>query len=200
MLKVGLTGGIGSGKSYIANIFKTIGIAVFSADDAAKNLLLSEQVRSELQELLGPESYENDQPNKKFIAQKIFSNDHLLTQVNLIIHPKTLQLFKEWCLDFEGKMDYVITETALLWESMANQYVDYSIGVYSPLPIRLLRLQNRAGYSAEDIRARQRQQIDPELKCRLCDFKIVNDDQRLILPQIIKIDQELRLLAAKTQF
>ncbi|MCX8473871.1 MAG: dephospho-CoA kinase [Sediminibacterium sp.] len=197
MIRVGLTGGIGSGKSYVCSIFKALGVEVFSADDAGKKVMLNPEVMCQMIALLGKESYLNNQPNKVFIAHKIFSDSALLEQVNNIVHPKTLQLFYEWSLQFEGKMDYVITETALLWESIANQFVNYSIGVFCPIELSLKRLKSLTGFNEEDIFNRMKRQINPLLKYRLCDFQILNDDKNLIIPQILKIDEELRILAQK---
>jgi dephospho-CoA kinase len=200
MLKIGLTGGIGSGKSTVAKVFETLGIPVYYADDAAKRLMNEDAaLQLKIQEQLGDAAYTNGQLNRKYIADIVFTSPEKLEALNTIVHPATLNDANKWMQQYEvscGQITpYAIKEAALIFESGAQEYLDYVIGVYAPTPLRIQRTMQRDGVTREEVLARMNKQIDDVIKMRLCDFIIKNDEQQLIIPQVLKLHQQLLTLA-----
>ncbi|MDI9337154.1 MAG: dephospho-CoA kinase [Alphaproteobacteria bacterium] len=189
MLVVGLTGLIGSGKSLVASVFKSIGIPVFSSDEEAKIIMLQPEIRNAMVEYFGEESYCQNQLNRIFIANKIYSNSNHLEFVNKLVHPATAKVFQKWKSKHTTK--YVIKETAILFESIASQDIDKSIGVFCPQDLCLARIIKRNQLTSAEAQARIKNQIDPNIKMKLCDFVIDNSEQVLILPQILAIHNQL---------
>lgn len=184
MIKLGITGGIGSGKSVVSQIFKLIGIPVYDADSESKQLITKDtNLKNALIELLGSEIYFNDGSlNRKLMASKIFNDKELITKVNKIIHPAVGMDFISWTN--AQSTDIVATECALLFESNLDKRLDYSIMVYAPLDIRIERAMRRDNATREQIEARIKNQLSEELKREMSDFVIINDGQKALLPQI----------------
>lgn len=196
MLKIGLTGGIGSGKSTVARIFETLGIPVYYSDDAAKTLMnTNNDLKNLIIEHFGNESYDKNGLNRKYIASIVFSNKEKLDLLNSLTHPATIQDSLAW-MNLQSS-PYVIKEAALLFESGAAQELDYVIGVYAPQHIRVKRVIERDKTSVEDVMKRISRQIDEEMKMKLCDFVITNNDQQLVLPQVLELDKKFRALAVQ---
>jgi dephospho-CoA kinase len=192
MLTVGITGGIGSGKSYICNIFKAMGVPVFSADEEAKSIANdSAGIRNEIVNLFGNNAYKNNVLNRKYIAQIVFSNSDLLNKLNNIIHPAVELKFITWCNHY-AHYDYVLKEAAILFESGSYKKLDRTIAVSAPQALRVKRILERDNISAEAIQDRMKNQWPADKIESLADFVIKNDDNSLILPQIITIDRILR--------
>lgn len=188
MLKIGLTGGIGSGKSVVANIFKVLGIPVFDADANAKQLMQTDaSLKKEIQKLFGEESYVQDILNRKHIANIVFKDPFQLERLNAVVHPAAIRAGDEWVQKQTG--DYVVKEAALFFESGSAQGMDYIIGVYAPQHIRINRVMQRDGVTREEVLNRMQKQIQEEIKMRLCDFVIMNDDQQLLIPQVLTLHQ-----------
>ncbi|MBC7889244.1 MAG: dephospho-CoA kinase [Ferruginibacter sp.] len=188
MIKVGITGGMGSGKTTVAKIFEVLGIPVYYADDAAKRLMNEdEDLKEQLQQLFGEEAYLDGILNRKYISGLVFNNDEKLTLLNSIVHPATLRDASQWML--RQNTAYAIKEAALIFESGAQQQLDYVIGVYAPVPVRIQRVMKRDGVTAEEVKARMEKQMDEATKMRLCDYVITNDEQDLVIPQVIKIHE-----------
>ena len=172
---VGLTGGIGSGKTTIAKMFNKLGIPVYTADLEAKKLTnSSEKIKKELIELLGEDAYLNDKLNKKFVANLIFNNEDLLSKVNTIIHPRVAEHFEEWYKAQDAP--YCIKEAAILFENGAYKKCDYTILITAPLEIRIDRVIKRDSSTIQEVKSRIKNQWDDAKKSLLADFIIENID------------------------
>ena len=196
MLKIGLTGGIGSGKTTVAHIFETLGIPVYYADDAAKRLMnTNEELKSLIIQHFGNESYQQGELNRKYIASIVFNDKEKLELLNSLTHPITMQDALVWMN--KQTTPYVIKEAALLFESGAAEQLDYIIGVYASQHIRVKRVMDRDKTSIDEVMKRITRQIDEEMKMKLCDFVITNNDQQLVIPQVLELDKKFRTLAVK---
>jgi dephospho-CoA kinase len=186
MLKIGLTGGIGSGKSTIAKVFETLGIPVYYADDASKGLLNSNvAVKEAVARHFGNEVYKNGELDRKYLASVVFNNKEKLDLLNSLTHPAVIQDAEAWMN--RQTSPYAIKEAALLFESGAAEKLNYIIGVYAPQHLRIKRVMERDGLPTEEVLKRISRQIDEEMKMKLCDFIITNNDQQLVLPQIMEL-------------
>lgn len=175
MIVVGLTGGIGSGKTTVAGFFKDLGIPVYIADDAGKRLMkTSPEIKQQIIDLFGESSYAGDIPERKFIASKVFSDSKLLEKLNKIIHPAVEEDFKNWVNDQSSA--YVIYEAAILFETGGYKNCQFSILVTAPEDLRINRLQKRDDSSREEIQQRMNNQWSDEEKSQLADFIITNED------------------------
>ncbi len=193
MLKIGITGGIGSGKSTVAKLFEVLGIPVYYADDAAKQLMNeNEALKQQVQKEFGNEAYANGKLNRKYIADIVFANPEKLELLNSLVHPVTLQDAEEWMN--KQTAPYTIKEAALIFESGAQEQLDYVIGVYAPTPLRIQRTMQRDNISREEVMARMNKQIDETIKMRLCDFVIINDEQQIVIPQVTELHRKLLTL------
>ncbi len=181
-LRVGLTGGIGSGKSVVAKVFETLGVPVYYADEAAKRLM-SENVG--LRKDLGEEAYEKNDLNRKYISAQVFGNAEKLKVLNSLVHPVTLADADEW-ISLQTA-PYVIKEAALIFESDAWKHLDKFIGVSAPLELRMHRAMKRDKASAEQVQARMDRQMNEDEKMKRCDYIIVNDETRLVIPQVLAL-------------
>ena len=191
MIVVGLTGGIGSGKSTIARIFKILGVQVYSSDERAKEMYFLPEIRAKIESLLGKEAYLNPTTlNKKFIADCIFSNDTLLQQVNALIHEAVKEDFKTF-LQKHQKEKYLIKESALLIEAHLLASVDKVLVVTSKAEIRIQRVILRDGLNETDIQKRIHQQLPDEEKIKKADWVIENNEEKLLIPQVLQIHQKL---------
>lgn len=184
MLKVGITGGIGSGKSLVCEIFGKLGIPVFNADFEAKNLLKTPRVIEFYKENFGESVLTNNQLDNQKIAQKIFNNKEALARVNHFIHPMVFELFEKWTIE-KSHAPYVIKEAALLFESGGYTSLDYTILVCAPEEIRIERVIRRSGLTREQALHRIANQWDDNKKKKLCDFVLENDGRQAILQKIL---------------
>ena len=191
-LKVGITGGIGSGKSTVCNIFKILGIPVFEADLVAKSLINSNSnIRNGLIELFGKNIYnENNLVNRKMLANLIFNDDNLLDKVNRLIHPEVRNEFVKW-QELQNQ-EYAIHEAAILFESGFYKMMDYTILVTAPEEIRIERVTKRENISAELVKIRMEKQWPDKEKRILASIELVNDNKNLLIPQILEIDKKLK--------
>ena len=190
MLKVGITGGIGSGKSTVAKVFEVLGIPVYYADDAAKHLMnVNEELKKQIQQQFGDTVYKEGQLDRKFLAHIVFNSPEKLQQLNALVHPATLQDAETWLQNQTAP--YAIKEAALIFESGAHEQLDYVIGVYAPAPLRIQRAMQRDTINRDEVIARMDKQIDETIKMRLCDFVITNDEQKLLIPQVLALHQKL---------
>ena len=185
-LRIGLTGGIGSGKSTVAGIFKVLGIPVFDADWEAKKIMESNPIlRNALVEQFGSTIFSNEQLNRKALASIVFKDPVQLAKLNALVHPHAIEEGIQWSA--RQSSPYTVKEAALFFESGSAEGIDYMIGVYSPKHIRIQRVMKRDGISREEVLLRMQRQIPEEIKMRLCDFVLLNDEQQLLIPQIIKL-------------
>lgn len=197
MIKVGLTGGIGSGKSLVARMFEILGVPVFYADKEAKLQMVSNQeIREKVSKLFGNQAYKEKELNREFIAEIAFNNPGLLEKLNEAVHPVVHQHFLKWADTLSGNA-YIIEEAAILFESGANTYFDYSILVTSPESLRIVRVMNRDKVGEEKVRERMKNQFTEEKKLSLADFVIDNDIDSMVLPQVLDLHERLLSLCLK---
>ena len=194
MLKIGLTGGIGTGKTTVSNIFKVLGIPVFDADTVAKhvmenNLQLREQIIAEF----GAASFQDGKLNRPYLASIVFKDPYQLAVLNAMVHPITLQAAEDWMQIQTAP--YAIKEAALIFEAGAGAGLDMIIGVTAPTAIRIQRVMHRDGISRQAVLERMDKQIDETIKMRLCDFVIQNDNLHLLTTQVL--DLHYRFMAQR---
>ncbi|MBA4259892.1 MAG: dephospho-CoA kinase [Chitinophaga sp.] len=190
MRSIGLTGGIGSGKSIVAKIFRTLGVPVLDADALAKKIMLeNEAVKAQILAAFGTESYNDQGLNRSFISNIVFKDPFQLEVLNSIVHPATIEAGKKWAL--EQNAPYTIKEAALFFESGSSDGMDLIIGVYAPDALRIQRVMHRDQTSREEVLNRMKHQISQTIKMKLCDKVIVNDEQSLLIPQVLKLHKLL---------
>jgi dephospho-CoA kinase len=193
MIKVGLTGGIGSGKSTVAKVFEVLGIPVYYADEAAKKLMHEDkELKEKIQLQFGKEVYKNGQLDKKHLAGIVFTAPEKLILLNALVHPATLKDADRWMQ--KQLTAYCLKEAALIFESGAQQQLDYVIGVTAPATLRIKRTMQRDGITREEVLARMDKQMDETIKMKLCDFVIKNDEQEMLLAQVIALHEKLLTL------
>jgi len=200
MLKVGITGGIGSGKTTVAGIFKSLGIPTFHSDDEAKKCYSTHpEVQHEIVELLGSEAYdESGRPNFGFIAERVFADEPLLKKVNALIHPLVTQQFEYWCKTQQHAL-YVLKEAAILVETGASKVLDALVVVEAPEELRIERVMRRSYQRRESVEARIRSQVAIHDALELADFRIVNDGKHALIPQVLSIHAQLIERSKKQQ-
>lgn len=172
---IGLTGGMGSGKTTVAGFFKELGVPVYIADNAGKDLMVSSsEVKEEIIKLLGERAYNGKEPNRKFIASEVFNSAEKLEKLNKIIHPAVEKDFEEW--KQAQKTPYIIYEAAILFETGKYKKVDAVILVTAPIELRMQRLIKRDHSTPEEIQARMQHQWNDEKKQKLASFVIENSE------------------------
>jgi dephospho-CoA kinase len=195
MLKVGITGGIGSGKTTVAKIFAAMGVPVYNADIKAKKIMASNpDVKKQIKALLGNEAYHsNGKPNRPYIASKIFGNKDLLTAMNHIVHPAVHTDTEAWTNHYlkEGNTAYILKEAALLVENGSYKSLDKLIVVTCPEAERILRVMKRDKLPEEEVIKKIKNQLPESEKIKVADYIIINDGQHPLIPQVWKIHQEL---------
>lgn len=193
-LKIGLTGGIGSGKSTVAKVFESLQVPVFDADAASKRLYHTDkELMANLRKHFGEDIYTNDVLNRPKLAAIVFSDEEKLKLLNSLVHPPTIRDAAEWFN--RQKAAYVIKEAALLFESGSVAGLDYVIGVSAPIHLRIKRVMDRDQVTRQAVQNRLSKQINETVKMRLCDFIITNNEQEMVLPQVLSLHQRLLKLA-----
>ncbi len=190
MKKTGLTGSIGSGKSTVAHIFAALGVPVYDADSRAKLLMItSPALISQIKKLFGEDAYLSDGSlNRPFIAQQAFHNKQLLSQLNALVHPAVFDDFDHWCAQqAQAGATYVIKEAALMFESDSYKQLDEVIVVTAPEPLRIQRTIARDGISEDAVLARMKNQLSEAEKKQRAQHEIINDEQQLLIPQVLKL-------------
>lgn len=196
MFSVGITGGIGSGKSTVARIFEVLGIPVYYADDAAKRIMNEDpELRKAIVENFGAATYTNGVLNRSVLGSIVFKNQEKLEKLNSLVHPATIRDGERWMQS--QTTAYAIKEAALFFESGSGASLDYIVGVYAPAALRIHRAMQRDNITREAVIARMNQQINEEIKMRLCDHVIVNDEQQPVLPQVLELHKKLLAMAAE---
>lgn len=195
-LHVGLTGGIGSGKSTVAGIFQVLGIPVLHADEVAKKLMNQEPaIRAAIQEAFGADMYENGFLQRKKLAARVFNSTSELEKLNAIVHPASIAAAIEWAN--QQTTPYCVKEAALFFESGSAEGIDFMIGVSCPKSLRIQRVMHRDQVSREEVLHRMQNQLEESLKMRLCDAVLINNNVDLLIPQVIQLHQTLLQLAAQ---
>lgn len=193
MMKIiGLTGGIGSGKSTIAKVFESLHIPVFYADQAGREVLDFDQVvKNEVMELLGGQSYTNGKANRKQMAEKVFGIDDLLQSLNAIIHPAVKRAFFDWKKKLPSKTNYCIREAAILFESGSHADCDKVICVVAEDELRIRRVLDRDQVKRAEVESRMVKQMPQSEKASKSDFIIDNNGQQSVIQQVLKIHADL---------
>ena len=192
MIILGITGGIGSGKSTVSQLLEVYGIPVYIADNESKKLVATSPViKEKLIEIFGEELYEGGVLNKPLLASHIFNDNKKLELVNSIIHPVVAEDFKNWC-EKHSKFSIVAHEAAILFESGFDKFMDKIVTVYAPLEVRIARTLARDNTTREKVLERIQNQMPDEKKAELSDFVIVNDEKSSIVEQVNLIIQQLK--------
>ena len=194
MLKVGITGGIGSGKSTVARIFELLGIPVYYADTKAKEIMQTDQLLiSQIKQHFGEHIYNGQVLDRAALGKIVFNDAEKLALLNSLVHPATIRNSDEWANNQSAP--YILKEAALLFESSSFHYLDKIIGVSAPQPLRISRVMKRDNVTRNDVLARMHKQIDESIKMKLCDFVVYNDEQQMVIPQVLALHEKLLQLA-----
>lgn len=189
---VGLTGGIGSGKTTVAHFFEELGIPIYISDTEAKRLMsVSPEIRRDIIELLGPDSYTSDGLNRKYIADKVFKDKQLLDKLNTIVHPRVATNFANWYKQQDSP--YVIKEAAILFENGGYKECDFMILVTAPIQDRIARVKKRDQSSEEEILNRMASQWDDAKKTALSDIAVENIILEETKRKVLRIHNHLQL-------
>ena len=190
MKKIGLTGGIGVGKTYVSKIFKQMGIPIFNSDEQAKKCMVEDaNLKAAVQLAFGESMFINGVLQKEALAKIVFNNTEALVKLSTLVHPLVKQKFEDWCALQSGSI--VIKEAAILFESDAHLGLDAVVCVSAPEKLRIERVQKRDGSSVEQIERRMSKQMPQAEKEELADFLIINDEVQLLLPQVLAIITEM---------
>ena len=189
MLKIGITGNIGSGKTTVSKLFELIGIPVFYADEAAKSLMTTDaELIAGVKQTFGDESYLPDGAlNRKYIANIVFNDQEQLAKLNALVHPAVFRAFDNWAAAMPNDVPYVIKEAAILFESSSYKHCDKNIVVTAPLEMRIQRVTKRDKTTREEVLNREARQFTEEKKIQLADYVIKNDESELLIPQVLKL-------------
>jgi dephospho-CoA kinase len=189
MLKIGITGSIGAGKSTVAGIFKVLGIPVFDADATAKNILNTDSVlREQIAATFGSETYKNGLLDRKYLATLVFNNPNQLAKLNALVHPATIEAANIWAKHWEEQgCPYILKEAALLFEAGTNVGLDFIIGVTAPVEMRIARVMERDHVTREEVLKRMQHQLEDTEKMKRCNFVIDNNEVSLVIPQVLAL-------------
>ncbi len=199
MLKIGITGNIGSGKTTVSKVFELLGIPVFYADYQAKKLMTEDAVLVKaIRETFGAEAYFADGSlNRKYLSGIVFNQETELKKLNALVHPAVFRAFEVWAEDYQHKK-YVLKEAALLFESGSNQQCNRIIVVSAALDVRIQRVMQRDKISKIEVLRREEKQMPQAEKEAKADYIVQNDANMLVIPQVLKIYEQLLELAKLT--
>ncbi|MEY3576941.1 MAG: hypothetical protein RL394_524 [Bacteroidota bacterium] len=198
MLKVGLTGGIGAGKSTVAHIFEVLGIPVYHADQEAKKLMQTHPTLIEkIKIAFSEKAYVEGILDRKFLSSLVFNDKQKLELLNSIVHPFTIQDGKEWME--KQSSPYVIKEAALIFESASQGEYECIIGVFAPTTLRIHRTIQRDQIERDKVLNRMEKQLDENIKMKLCDHVLINNEQTLLIPQVIALHEKLMKLSTEIE-
>lgn len=187
MKKIGVTGGIGSGKSIVCEIFKALGCKVYNADERAKMLLDNDvEIRRQIMLNFGEQVYQSGKADRKLLAAKVFNNTEALKTLNSIIHPAVSVDFHEW-LKINNNQPYIIKEAAIMFESGANKQLDEVILVYASPEIRMKRVMQRDNITEDAVIARMKNQMSDDDKIKLSNYIIYNDGTQSLIKQVLTL-------------
>lgn len=188
MLKIGITGGIGSGKTTVCKIFQTLGIPVYDADSEAKKLMNSHpELVNAIKHTFGEGAYGADgQLERQYLASRVFNNEEALNQLNGIVHPVVIQAAIDWAEAQDAP--YTIKEAALMFQSGSYVHNDVNVVVAAPDELRISRVTKRDGLTEEQVRARMDKQWPQDEQIRKADYVVWNDGTRLLIPQVLELD------------
>lgn len=192
MLKIGITGGIGSGKTTVCKVFETLGIPVFYADTVAKSIMVIDPLLVEgVKAAFGKRSYfEDGKLNNKHIAGIVFNDTERLAELNSLVHPAVFRAFDQWLLSLPGNPPYILKEAALLFESDSYKMCDKSLLVIAPHQVKLDRVIARDAVTADQVTARMDKQFTDEQKLKLADFVLYNNEKQSLISQVMELHQQ----------
>ncbi|WP_316736522.1 dephospho-CoA kinase [Pedobacter aquatilis] len=198
MYKVGITGGIGSGKTTVCKVFEVLGIPVFYADTVAKEIMITDVLLIEgVKNAFGKESYSEDgKLNNKHIASIVFNNEVELSKLNALVHPAVFRVFDAWESQIVADVPYTLKEAALLFESGSYKMADTTILVTAPFETKLKRVMQRDNVTAEQVKARMDKQLSDDEKSKLANHFIINDEKLSIIEQVLALHQQFLNIAA----
>lgn len=190
MKKIGLTGGIGSGKTYVSKVFEKLGFPVFNSDNYAKEYMYTDQelVKAIIREF-GSDIYKDGKLQTKVLASIVFNDQEKLNKLNTLVHPIVKKGFIDWCFQINSKL--VIKEAAILFESDSHIGLDAVICVFCPEEIRIQRVMKRDNINRSEVLSRIDQQMDVEEQKELSSYIIVNDGKHMVVPQVLDIIKEM---------
>ena len=190
MLRIGITGGIGSGKSIVARVFNNLGIPVYNADTAAKRLMETDpELQAAIRQHFGDDTFVKGKLDRSYLASIVFKDKAKLDTLNALVHPVTIRDAELWMQ--QQNSPYALKEAALIFESGSQSSLDFVIGVSAPQSLRIHRVMQRDGLSREEVLKRIDKQLEQSLVMRLCDYVVVNNDQQLVVPQVLAVHAEL---------
>lgn len=200
MYKVGITGGIGSGKTTVCKVFEVLGIPIFYADTEAKNMMVEDELLIEaIKSTFGEESYfEEGKLNNKHIAGIVFNNEAELAKLNALVHPAVFRAFDRWEANVNPNAPYTLKEAALLFESGSYKMCDTTILVTAPTDVKINRVMQRDNSTAEQVKARMDKQMSDDEKTKMANHFIMNDEAHSIIKQVLALHKEFLNLAANT--
>lgn len=198
MYKVGITGGIGSGKTTVCKVFEVLGIPIFYADTEAKNMMVEDELLIEaIKSTFGEESYfEEGKLNNKHIAGIVFNNEAELAKLNALVHPAVFRAFDRWEANVNPNAPYTLKEAALLFESGSYKMCDTTILVTAPANVKINRVMQRDNSTAEQVKARMDKQMSDDEKAKMANHFIMNDEAHSIIEQVLALHKEFLNLAA----
>lgn len=191
MIRVGITGGIGSGKSTVCRLFAERGVAVYDSDSAAKRLMRDDAtLREGIAARFGAAAYRDGELDRAYLAGEVFGHPEALSDLNALVHPVVMADFEAWARQQQG--DYVILESAILFEAGLERYVDRTVAVLAPQALRIERTCRRDGVSADAVRRRMEAQLDDDTLCERADYTIVNILESDLAPAVVELDRRFR--------
>jgi len=194
MKKIGLTGGIGSGKSTAAKVFEFLQVPVYYADEAAKELMNTDSnLKEQVMAYFGPETYLDGSLQRKVLANKVFGKESEIQKLNAIVHPIVFADFDKWCSE-RKHLPYIVKEAALIFETILHQKLDKVIHVSAPEELRIARVMLRDACSKEEVLNRIARQMNEEEKLQRADFVLYNDEIHPLLPQVVSLHQQIMQL------
>lgn len=191
MFKIGLTGGIGSGKTTVSRVFRNLGVPIFISDLAAREIVNTHpKAVDAIKSNFGDSLYSSEGLDRKALASIVFNDPEELQKLNNIVHPLVAEAFDKWCNNHQSA-PYIIKEAAILFESGAHQNLDRVIVVYTQKEERIKRIIQRDKTSREEVESRMKNQWDDGTRNKLADFIIINDDLNIVLPQVMELHEVL---------
>jgi dephospho-CoA kinase len=188
--KIGITGGIGSGKSTVSKVFALLNVPIYNADNQAKHLLNNDvDVILKVKKVFGNDIYNNQELDRKKMAAQVFEQPFLLQQLNKIVHPAVFNDFDKWC-DSHQQHTYILKEAALIFETILHQKLDAVIMVSSAEELRIERVMKRDSITKEQVLARIKNQMSEDEKLNRADYIIYNDELQMVIPQVVQLHEQ----------
>jgi dephospho-coA kinase len=185
-IKIGLTGGIGSGKSMVSKLLTTYEIPIYDSDTRAKSLMeTDDNIISSITQILGKEAYTDGKLNRRFVAEEVFASSSKLLQINTIVHSAVIDDFSRWA-ELQAA-DILVFESAIIFENGLEKYFDKIIAVVAPQKLRIERVKRRSGLSRKEILNRIKNQTSSKTLRQRADYVVINDDRTAIIPQVERI-------------